>query len=84
MNKKIFVALLIVLGGMVWVYQFFASHTQTPDLMMLFLGLVMVFQGLTELLEDRNAATAQVFAAIRNVCAVLMFIGFGWWLVRQF
>jgi hypothetical protein len=78
MRKKTVVALLIVLGGMGWVYVFFASGTKTTDLMSLSMGLVMVFQGLKELLEDQNAAAAQV----RNACFVLILVGMSWELLH--
>jgi hypothetical protein len=79
MRKKTVVALLIVLGGMGWVYVFFASGTKTTDLTSLSMGLVMMFQGLKELLEDHHAAAAQVFTSIRNVGLVLTFVGLVSW-----
>jgi hypothetical protein len=82
MTKKTVVALLIVLAGMFWVYQSFASGTKTTDLILLDWGMVMMFQGLKELLEDHHAAATQGVTLIRNVCIVLMFVGLGWQLLH--
>jgi hypothetical protein len=83
MTRKTLVTLGYLFGGMLSEFAFYASKTKTTDLWFLPMGLMIMCQGLEQLVKDDNAAQAKVFGKIANACCILVMVGGGWWLLRQ-
>ena len=59
------------------------SDTRTHDLWLIPFGLMIMFDGLRLLLEDRNAAAASVVRRIRNSFFIALCMVVIWGVVRQ-